>query len=400
MRLGPETGGCPDRAVAPRLRHGTDHVVWPRRSERWEEQRTLVRDRRIGRCPGGAPESLASRTPSPADSIAVVTWNILIGGGDVPLFLEEVLGYQCHPTSPELEAGFSHFVLLIQEAHRRSEAIPDVPESFTFPPRIVPESAPEGWPDIVELARDCGLALFYVPSARNGPETIEGRAGGQGQRDPLDTPADGPARDRAAVRGRPKGGRRQRRLQTERAGPGSASTSVHLDVASTLYRTFKTANTARLRQATGLIEALALIETGGVTSGIVTVGSGETACGDLPGPIATVAAGDFNTWSAGESADGPDASVFPRLAAVGWEADLRLVSHRFHLLSPERGRASCVYGWVTKAYREALWVRPPGPDRVVRSQRVDLPRQGYGKPRVEWFWGWGGLTWSETGPSE
>ncbi len=295
MRLGPEDRACPDRAASA----SGGSITWygpagpsdETSNERWCET--------VGSpvLEGLTRASLPS--PGPADSIAVVTWNIWIGGGDVPLFLEEVFGYECHPTSPGLDAGSSHFVLLIQEAYRRSEAIPDVPESFTFPPRIVPRSPPEGWPDIVELARDCGLALFYVPSARNGPETVGGEREDKGNAILSTLPLE----DVFAIELPFEAGRKVAVGATLSLTGGTRLrvASVHLDVASTLFRTLTTANTTRLRQAAGLIEALALIETGGVTSGIVSVGSGETACGDLPAPIATVAAGDFNTWSAGES---------------------------------------------------------------------------------------------------
>ena len=164
MRLVMEGRGCPERETAAADRAITWYGPVTSRdvksNERW-----------CGTVGSSVVDTLPHAVlpvPARADSLAIVSWNILIGGGDVPLFLREVLGYGCHPTSPELSAGFSHFLLLIQEAYRRSDAVPDVPESFRFPPRIVPESAPEGWPDIVELAHDCGLALFYVPSARNG----------------------------------------------------------------------------------------------------------------------------------------------------------------------------------------------------------------------------------------
>jgi endonuclease/exonuclease/phosphatase family metal-dependent hydrolase len=296
IRLGPEDGGCPDRAAAT----SGGAVTWYGPAGPGDEQSNERWCETVGSNVLEVLPRASFPSPGPTDSIAVVAWNILIGGGDVPLFLEEVLGYECHPTSPELGTGFSHFVLLIQEAHRRSAAIPDVPESFTFPPRIVPESPPEGWPDIVELARDCGLALFYAPSARNGPETHDGEREDKGNAILSSLPLE----HLLAIELPFEAGRKVAVGATIRTAGGARLrvTSVHLDVASTLYRTFKTANTARLRQATGLIEALTLIETSGVTSGIVSVGSGATSCGDTPGPIATVAAGDFNTWSAGESA--------------------------------------------------------------------------------------------------
>ena len=125
MRLGPAERGCPERNVAA----SDGAITWygpagpsdEESNERWCDT--------VGSAVVEAFPRATFPDPGPADSIAVVAWNILIGGGDVPLLLQEVLGYECHPTSPELVAGFSHFVLLIQEAHRRSAAIPDVPES-------------------------------------------------------------------------------------------------------------------------------------------------------------------------------------------------------------------------------------------------------------------------------
>lgn len=227
----------------------------------------------------------------PEDSLAVVAWNIAIGGGDVPRFLQEVLGYGCHPTSTGRSADFSHFVLLIQEAHRRSEAIPAAPPSFRVARRIVPESPPAGWPDIVELARRCGLALYYEPSQRNGPETIEGRREDKGNAI-LSTL---PLRDLMAIELPFEAGRKVAVGATVEGSGGAKLrlVSVHLDVSSPLYRTLSTGNTGRLRQSLGLLEALALAETSGAPL---------RPCGATPHPIATVAAGDFNTSSASESA--------------------------------------------------------------------------------------------------
>ena len=64
--------------------------------------------------------------------------------------------------------------------------------------------------------------------------------------------------------------------------------SVHLDVASTLSRTLISGNATRLRQALGLVAALDSMES-----------------------LTTVVGGDFNTWSAGESALRRLASHFP-----------------------------------------------------------------------------------------
>ncbi len=228
-----------------------------------------------------------------ADSVAVVSWNIHIGGGDVARFLEEELGYSCQPESWEPTASFSHFVLLFQEAYRRSEAVPDAPESFRFPPRIVPESPPEGWPDIAQVARRCGLALLYIPSQRNGWETWEGGREDKGNAI-LSTL---PLSELAGIELPFEAGRKVAVAATipMPSGVELRVVSVHLDVASTLYRTLTTGNTARLRQTLGLLDALALMEE-------ARAEQEPASCGVVPHLIAAVAAGDFNSWSAGESA--------------------------------------------------------------------------------------------------
>ena len=234
------------------------------------------------------------------DFLAVVSWNILIGGADVPRFLADMFGYTCDAASPRPASDFDHFVLLLQEAYRRSDLVPDVPESFQFPPRIVPESPPEGWPDIVDLAERCALALFYVPSQRNGPETVNGGREDKGNAI-LSTL---PLRDLLAIELPFEAGRKVAIGATVGGPAGTALrlVNVHLDVASTLFRTLTKANSARLRQSLGLLDALAQAEIRGVP---------QRPCGRSPHPIATVAAGDFNTWSAGESAIDQMRACFP-----------------------------------------------------------------------------------------
>ncbi len=305
MQLAPEVGGCPEREAASAF--GT--IAWYVPSGSGDRESNKRWCRTVGPPVVRTVPSVSLPDPADVDSLAVIGWNILIGGGDVPRLLEEKLGYGCHPTAPELAAGFSHFVLLIQEAHRRSEAVPDVPESFRFPPRIVPESSPEGWPDIVELARRCGLALFYAPSQRNGPETVAGGREDKGNA----ILATLPLSDLLAIELPFEAGRKVAVGATISLAAGTRLrvVSVHLDVASTLYRTLTTANTARLRQAVGVVEALALSEGGGITSGMVPVGAGGVSCGVRPHAIATVLAGDFNTWSAGESTVDQLLACFP-----------------------------------------------------------------------------------------
>ena len=159
----------------------------------------------------------------------------------------------------------------------------------------VPEPDRSG---IVESVRECGLALFYVPSQRNGAETIEDRREDKGNAILSSLPID----ELIAIELPFEAGRKVAVAATVRTGNGVPIrlVNLHLDIASPLYRTLTRANTARLRQTVGLLQALLLIETGGAASGTVSVGSGAAACGAAPA-IATLLAGDFNTWSAAES---------------------------------------------------------------------------------------------------
>ena len=105
-----------------------------------------------------------------SDSLTVVTWNINVGGGDLLTFLREELSLTCSASAVSTGPGFSPFVLLIQEGHRRSADLPPVEASPLIPWRITPDPRPGEQLDVVEIAERCGLALAYVPFARNGPD--------------------------------------------------------------------------------------------------------------------------------------------------------------------------------------------------------------------------------------
>jgi endonuclease/exonuclease/phosphatase family metal-dependent hydrolase len=92
---------------------------------------------------------------SPADSLAILSWNLWIGRGR----LEEVVARVRTITSAPL-------IVLAQEAFRQDASVPHRPSGRRaaggFPPRVVPRT------DIVATARELGLNLRYVPSMRNG----------------------------------------------------------------------------------------------------------------------------------------------------------------------------------------------------------------------------------------
>jgi len=220
------------------------------------------------------------------DSVAVLTWNIQVGGGDLVAFLAEELKLECDPEDPAAAKPLFHFVILLQEVHRASSSLPEARAGPTIPWRIEPDPPPGGRLDIVDVAERCGLALLYVPSARNGADQ------------PGLTPEDKgnailstlPVTELTAIELPFEAGRKVAVLATI-PGPSGERVrvvSVHLDVASTLARTLISGNATRLRQALGLVAALDSMES-----------------------LTTVIGGDFNTWAADESTLKQLASHFP-----------------------------------------------------------------------------------------
>ncbi len=98
------------------------------------------------------------------DSLAIITWNIYIGGGDLVPFVEDFrAGVYTDGPAPE------HFVLLIQEAYRDGPDVPkNMPEEVWVPTRREYDPPSGNRMDIMESAERLGLWLFYVPSQRNG----------------------------------------------------------------------------------------------------------------------------------------------------------------------------------------------------------------------------------------
>ncbi len=224
-----------------------------------------------------APARLRPEDGDRIDSLAVVTWNTNVGGGDLLTFLAEEMKVTCDPTEPVNLTPPFHFVVLLQEVYRASARLPEAVSGPNIPVRIEPDPPPGGRREILEVAERCGLALLYVPSARNGPD------------EPGQVPEDKgnailstlPLADLAAIELPFEAGRKVAVVATIPGPSGERIrvVSVHLDVASTLSRTLISGNATRLRQAMGLVVALESMNS-----------------------LATVVGGDFNTWSANESA--------------------------------------------------------------------------------------------------
>ena len=220
------------------------------------------------------------------DSVAILTWNTKVGGGDLITLLADEMRFVCDPDEPEDREPLFHFVILLQEVYRASSRLPEVRAGPNIPWRIEPDPPPGGRRDIPDVAEQCGLALFYVPSARNGPDE-PGRLPEDKGNAILSTL---PLADLAAIELPFESGRKVAVVATIPGPSGEPIrvVSVHLDVASTLTRTLISGNATRLRQALGFALALESMDN-----------------------LATVVGGDFNTWSADESALKRLAIYFP-----------------------------------------------------------------------------------------
>lgn len=209
------------------------------------------------------------RTDAAIDSLVVVSWNVHVGGGDVIRFVEDLRAG--HLTGAPVE----HFVLLVQEAHRRGADVPPVVRPGRVPRGIESHPTTGERLDIVEAARRLRLNLFYAPSMRNGTgRGSEAEDRGNAILSSL------PLREPQAIE-LPYEAQRRVSVAARLGGAtarGSAwelkVASVHFDTRSRLSRLLQSVGPARLRQAQGFVEGLSL--------------AGSTVVG-----------GDLNTWSAG-----------------------------------------------------------------------------------------------------
>ena len=210
------------------------------------------------------------------DSLVVVTWNTHVGGGDIVAFVDDLRAGQWTGGRP-----VTHFVLLLQEVHRAGPAVPTaLPAGARGAARITHDGARER-PDVVEIANRLGLALWYVPSMRNG---LAGDESGEDRGNAV--LATLPLSDVAAIELPLEAQRRVATTATVRAMDGAGRawalqvTSLHLDNRSRLARGLATFGSARTRQARALVAALAAERE-------------------------AVVGGDLNTWSFDALEDAP-----------------------------------------------------------------------------------------------
>ena len=203
---------------------------------------------------------------APVTSLAVVAWNLRVGGGDLRRLVQDLR-----------EGVFTdgdavdHFVLLLQEAYREDDTVPAFDAGlplgggeFGGPPGATRR-------DIVTEAEELGLALLYAPSMRNGEGRGDDAPEDRGNAILSTLPLSAPLAVELPVA-------RQRRVAVAarvRLGPEEGHdllmASVHLENDASGWTRDEL---ARLQQTEALLEG-------------------------LPEEGAAVAGGDFNTWTRG-----------------------------------------------------------------------------------------------------
>lgn len=245
------------------------------------------------------------------DRVAIVTWNVHVGAGDVAELIRRLEAGDYTSGEP-----LQHFVLLLQEAHRRDGGVPaHMTVGLRLPARIAPRRREKSGADIERIVRDPRLSVLYVPSMRNGADADapEDRGNAIVSTLSLQSPAvielpfehQRRAAAVAVVEGRTGSGSRWR----------LGVVDVHFDTALALTRGGPLA--ARNRQAAALVDALAAA------------------------PEDTVLGGDFNTWLGSRE---PALKLLRQAFPAGmdrpgttWKGPLGLHASLDHLLA--RGRA-------------------------------------------------------------
>ena len=221
---------------------------------------------------GGWGDTVAA-TPV-ADTLWLVSWNVHVGGGDLPALVSDL-------RAGRLTGGreVNDFVLLLQEAHRGGDLVPEPEPGEPFGSGVM-DPPPSGVrEDIVRTAERLGLWLIYVPSMRNGDSEDRGNA-------ILSTL---PLRDPVAM-GLPVARQRRVALAARTAGRTASGRDWRVQLASVHLESspsgWESDEEQRLNQAEALLDL-------------------------LPEAEVAVAAGDFNTKTRGTE----EALVRPMLRA-------------------------------------------------------------------------------------
>jgi endonuclease/exonuclease/phosphatase family metal-dependent hydrolase len=157
-----------DPALSPEPLVGIDTntiqlIEW-KKSSHATEQSTLESWRRGVGAPLVMMPPDSPREIKALDSLVIISWNTHVGGGDLEHFISDLRDGKLTGGEP-----IHDFVLLLQEVFRAGPAVPDHVPSDVRAGSYIRTTPPSGERmDILETARRHSLALYYVPSIRNG----------------------------------------------------------------------------------------------------------------------------------------------------------------------------------------------------------------------------------------
>lgn len=112
------------------------------------------------------------------EDLVVISWNAHLAEGELTQLIEDVRAGRLTGGEP-----VHHFVLLLQELHRRGDAVPAFAPGARSAYAIRARN-PEA-PDASEYAAGLGLSVAYVPSMRNGHQMSEDRGNAIVSTEPL-----------------------------------------------------------------------------------------------------------------------------------------------------------------------------------------------------------------------
>jgi endonuclease/exonuclease/phosphatase family metal-dependent hydrolase len=228
------------------------------------------------------PEPAARFGPwGSAEPLVTVAWNVNGGSGDLYRFLETELGLDCASGDPY--AG-PPFVLLVQEAFRRSPDVPPTTDRDVIPPRMKEPERDGSRDDIVRVAERCGLAIAYVAATRNGPEGYDGEREDKGNAVLATLPLAEPLAIELPMVA-------QRRVTVGATVPLPSGAplgvvSLHFNNYPTPWHVLRSGGSTRTQQARATLDGLRQIE--------------AEQAGN--GPVPAVGGGDLNTSTTGEAA--------------------------------------------------------------------------------------------------
>jgi endonuclease/exonuclease/phosphatase family metal-dependent hydrolase len=135
-------------------------VTWVKRAAKREREKLDERCDSVG--PSVLRQPPAGSNSSDLDEVAVVSWNVHVGGGDIVTLVEQL------QSGTLTGRQVSHYVLLLQEAYRLGGGVRPLSQDIRVPRRIAPKNLTRTREDIVSVARTLNVGLYYVPSMRNG----------------------------------------------------------------------------------------------------------------------------------------------------------------------------------------------------------------------------------------